>query len=255
MKQKKSVKNTLATFALLSILLGGFSLAYIYYFTNWYSASIYYPDFGIYLPSDYRLHGIDVSHYQQRINWDQVGKMKKNDMRIRFAFMKATEGQYSMDPYFFRNWEQCRKQKIVRGAYHFFDPNGNAVNQANRFNQLVDLKAGDMPPVLDIETETNLSDQELRKKISQWLQTVEKHYKVKPIIYTYADYYEDHLAGSFEEYPLWIAHYTGSRNPRIGRKWHFWQHHENGHVNGIRGNVDFNVFNGSDREFDKLLLD
>ena len=48
----------------------------------------------------------------------------------------------------------------------------------------------------------------------------------------------------FKKYPLWIAHY---RTPYLKDKfsgWHFWQHSGRGRVNGIRGGVGFNVFDG-----------
>ena len=77
---------------------------------------------------------------------------------------------------------------------------------------------------------------------------------MKPIIYTNAHFYERNLAGRFDEYPLWVAHYLVKDKPRINRKWHFWQHSETGRVNGINARVDFNVFNGDSTDFRELLL-
>ena len=90
------------------------------------------------------------------------------------------------------------------------------------------------------------------KKI--FLNTLEAHYKVKPIIYTYAHFYTNYLSEGFDEYPLWIAHYFEPQGPRINKQWQFWQHSERGRVNGIKANVDFNVFNGDSMEFKQLLL-
>lgn len=83
---------------------------------------------------------------------------------------------------------------------------------------------------------------------------VEEHYGVKPIIYTNVDFYTRILKDDFDEYPLWIAHYLEKHRPRIYRDWSFWQHSETGKVNGIKGNVDFNVFNGDSADFRKLLV-
>ena len=83
---------------------------------------------------------------------------------------------------------------------------------------------------------------------------IEHHYKIKPIIYTNIDFYENFLTGQFDDYPLWIAHYLAQDKPRIGRNWTFWQYNEMGHVNGIDANVDFNVFNGDSTDFKKLLV-
>jgi lysozyme len=74
---------------------------------------------------------------------------------------------------------------------------------------------------------------------------LEHRYGVKPIIYTYADYYKNYLKDKFNDYPLWVAHYHGGEAPRTMRDWHFWQHSDKGTVDGIKHRVDFNVFNGT----------
>jgi lysozyme len=82
----------------------------------------------------------------------------------------------------------------------------------------------------------------------------EQYYTVKPIIYTYVDFYEKYLKGYFDDYPLWVAHYLQPHQPRISREWSFWQHSERGRVNGILSNVDFDVFNGDSAAFKALLV-
>ena len=94
----------------------------------------------------------------------------------------------------------------------------------------------------------------MQQRVEDWLQLVEKKYKVKPIIYTNVDFYKTFLSGKFDDYPLWVAHYLVKDKPRINRDWIFWQHNEKGHVNGIRSFVDFNVFNGDSLAFKKLLM-
>src|SRR5438128_809299 len=81
---------------------------------------INYPAFGIYIPPDYSIHGIDVSHYQHVIDWDDVKAMKVKDIKIGFVFIKATEGIGKIDEDFRRNWLQAKEQGIAKGAYHYF---------------------------------------------------------------------------------------------------------------------------------------
>src|SRR5437868_2920348 len=57
-----------------------------------------YPEFGIYIPDGYTIHGIDVSKYQQTIAWDAVQTMNVRDVQLGFAFIKATEGIDTGDP-------------------------------------------------------------------------------------------------------------------------------------------------------------
>jgi len=213
-----------------------------------------YPEFGIPIPIQYSIHGIDVSRYQQRISWEAVRGMEIDGIRPGFAFIKATEGVQSVDPLFERNWKRSREAGVVRGAYHFFVPTRSGRAQAEHFIRTVDLRSGDLPPVLDIESTGGQKPEALRRELKAWLNIVEEHYNVRPILYTYVHFYEKHLAGDFDEYPLWVAHYLQPAQPRIGRPWSFWQHSEAGHVNGIVSRVDFNVFNGDSLAFRGLLV-
>ncbi|HMO62295.1 MAG TPA: GH25 family lysozyme [Ferruginibacter sp.] len=215
---------------------------------------IRYPAFGIEIPSGYALHGIDVSHHQDVINWQAVKNMQSDNVSIRFCFIKATEGVDNTDRRFGKNWKAAKKAGLTRGAYHFFNPYKGGNAQALNFIKKVRLEAGDMPPVLDVEDIGRLDKITLQQRISDWLITIQQYYGVKPIIYTGADFYEKYLAGKFDDYPLWVAHYFAKKRPRVQRNWHFWQHSERGRVNGIKNFVDFNVYNGDSTDFAKLLL-
>lgn len=214
-----------------------------------------YENFGIDIPTNFMIHGIDVSKYQQRINWEAVRDMTDNDVRIGFVFIKATEGLGNMDQQFRRNWKLAGEAGLPRGAYHFFlAPKGGA-EQAENFIRRVDLQPGDLPPVLDVEQTYGVSNAKLQFEVKMFLDRLEAHYGVKPIIYTNVDFYNRHLKGDFDEYPLWVAHYLQKNRPRIARNWAFWQYSETGRVNGIRGKVDFNVFNGDSTDFRDLLME
>jgi len=214
----------------------------------------YYKDFGIRIPENYQIHGIDVSKYQRNIHWDVVKKMQSNQVKIGFAFMRATIGCSRKDGYFNKNWSESKNANIPRGAYHYFYCNENSKLQALNFINNVELSSGDLPPVLDIEETNGVSEKQFKKQIKEWLDIVEEHYHVKPIIYTYTNFYEDFLSDDFDDYPFWIAHYNRNNHPSTSRLWHFWQHNEGGHVNGINANVDFNVFNGDSAAFNNILL-
>lgn len=213
-----------------------------------------YPGFGIDLPSRYDIHGIDVSRYQYSIDWPEVKAMQVKQVNIGFCFMKATEGLNSVDPYFRYNWRLTKKTGIPRGAYHFFNPSKNGKDQAQHFIDQVSLLPGDLPPVLDVEQLNGISPVLLRQRVNECLTALESHYKVKPILYTNAGFYKDYLGEAFDEYPLWVAHYLVRDKPRVKRNWVFWQHNEQGRVNGIDAPVDFNVFHGDSSAFKSLLL-
>lgn len=188
----------------------------------------------------YSVHGIDVSSYQGSIDWDEVARH-----RVRFAFIKATEGVSLRDRRFARNWRGARKAGICRGAYHFFQPNYDGAQQANLFTRTADLGPGDLPPVLDVEAPEFHDVAVMRQNISIWLRLVERHYGVRPILYSNYSFYRRYLAGHFDQYPLWLAHYEVQQPTLAREKWIIWQHSDEAYIPGIRGTVDFNVYQGS----------
>jgi lysozyme len=213
-----------------------------------------YPEFGIAIPNRYIIHGIDVSRYQDIIAWEEVKAMQVKDIRLGFAFIKATEGIGNTDPQFARNWKKSRVNGMIRGAYHFFIASKDGKMQAQNFIDQVALMPGDLPPVLDVEQLNGTTITALRAEVKKWLVVAEDYYHVKPIIYTNVDFYNRCLGPDFDEYPLWVAHYYEPDQPRIQRGWVFWQHSDGGHVNGILQRVDFNVFHGDSAAFRNLLV-
>ena len=115
-----------------------------------------------------------------------------------------------------------------------------------------------MPPVLDVETRGNLTKKELQTAVKKWLDVVEQHYGVKPIIYTgYAFKMENFNDTIFDAYPYWIAHYYVDELKYKG-KWTFWQYTDVGRVDGIGTRhedvVDCNIFNGTQQELLDLTM-
>lgn len=216
--------------------------------------TIRYRAFGIAIPASYSLHGIDVSHYQHRIDWAAVSAMRVDSLQLHFSFVKATEGTGLTDRQFSRNWDALTRTRLVRGAYHYFRARAGGKIQADHFIRNVRLRSGDLPPVLDVEELDGATPAQLVTRVREWLHRIEEYYGVKPILYTGVQFYNRYLAAHFSDYPLWVAHYYQPNAPRTGHRWIFWQHSDLGQVDGIRNRVDFNVFNGSKEEFDSLRI-
>ena len=249
-------KKNIFRFLISPVLLLAVAAVATYYITAYIKRPrfVRYPAFGIDIPVNFLMHGIDVSHHQDNIEWEAVKAMQVKNIKVGFAFMKATEGLGRVDNTYRRNWFNAKQAGIPRGAYHFFISSKSGKAQAENFIETVNLQKGDLPPVLDIEQTNGASVEDIQQRAQDWLNRVEQFYKVKPIIYTNVDFYENFLSGKFDDYPLWVAHYLVPDRPRIQRNWIFWQHNEKGHVNGISANVDFNVFNGDSTDFKKLLI-
>lgn len=213
-----------------------------------------YESYQIKIPKNYTIHGIDISYYQGKIDWQKVKQMKENEVNISFAFIKATEGLLTVDPYFQRNWREAPKAGIKVGAYHFFRPKRSGLWQANFFLQTITIEKGDLPPVVDIESLDGVSPAQMRKELNAFVIQVEKKAKVKPIIYSGLKFYQDHLKGYYEGYPFWVAHYHQPKLKLAVNAWKFWQHSDKARINGINHVVDFNAFNGDSLQFAEMLI-
>lgn len=121
------------------------------------------------------------------------------------------------------------------------------------FINSVKLDSGDLPPVLDIE-KRGKDENQLRRDLKLWLDKIEQHYKVKPILYTSYKFKTRYLNDSvFNSYPYWIAHYYVDSVEYRG-EWKFWQHTDVGTLPGIREKVDLNIFNGSLEELQLMTI-
>lgn len=206
-------------------------------------------------PEGYEIHGIDISHYQGKIDWEQLKNAMIKGCPVRFVIIKSTEGSSRLDENFRENFNQARDFGFIRGVYHFWSNKSTAREQAYYFLDQVHLTDGDLPPVLDIEHKpADKSVEDFQRDVLTWLHIVEDKYHVKPIIYTYYKFKEQYLrAPVFEDYPYWIAHYYVDKVQYKG-KWKFWQHTDVGKLPGIKGYVDFNIYNGSYYELKQLCI-
>lgn len=208
-------------------------------------------DFGIKLPLRYQIHGIDVSHHNDQINWNRLKNAQASDVKIDFVYIKATEGATHVDKRFEYNWNEAERVGMRRGAYHFYNPRRHSSEQAENFIRQVKLKKGDLPPVLDLEITGGKPDDIIIKGVRNWLEIIEKHYRVKPVIYINEHFYKRYIAGHFDDYPLWLAGYSRTHLNDLAAEYQviLWQHSEKGWVDGIKGFVDFNVFLATDSQW------
>ncbi|MBB3699877.1 glycoside hydrolase family 25 protein [Flammeovirga yaeyamensis] len=210
--------------------------------------------YSIKLPNKYTVHGIDVSHHQQYIDWSRVSKMHAQGQSIKFAYCKATEGLDHSDRHFSHNKKRSKEHQISFGAYHFFRPKKDGKQQADFFlNTVGDLAPADMVPVVDIEVLDRVSPSTMRKRLKDFLDHVESAIGVKPMIYTGDVFYKDYLKGYFPKYRIWIANYSNGTQSSE-KRWTMWQHSQTATVDGIPGKVDMNVFYGNWEQFKKAML-
>jgi lysozyme len=215
-----------------------------------YVESINYPD-------GFDIHGIDISHYQEDINWANLRttSIEGDTVRFTFAFMKATQGPWAEDPAFESNWEEAHERHVCCGAYHYFLPDKDPAKQAANFISSVTLRKGDLPPVIDIEETRGRSKQQIVAAVKVMADILENKYGARPIIYSNISFIEDYLSDDFSDYYFWVAHYYQdelSISEEIN--WLFWQHNDRAMLFGHDQEVDVNVFNGNMIEFQSILI-
>jgi lysozyme len=200
-----------------------------------------------------KIFGIDVSQYQGTIDWDNVEAIEEQ-FELKFVVVRATAGSRKVDLKFKKNWKNLTESMYIQGAYHYYRPDENSTDQANNFIKNVKLRKGHLPPILDIEKmPKGQSMDKLKEGLQNWLTIVEKHYGVKPIIYTGEKYYEDFLQEDFPNYHFWIANYNPWKE-KIEADYLMWQFTEKAQLHGINELVDVNVFNGNVDDLKKVCI-
>ena len=210
-----------------------------------------------------RVPGIDVSRFQETIDWERVG-----ETRIGFAFVQASRGsggdctvvpdRCGADEFYDVNYLGARAEGIRVGAYHRAFANGRGPKSARKdakveadvfIEQVGELREGDLLPALDVESPFgDLSKRGLRTWVRKWLQRVRRKLGERPIIYTNSSSWQatgDTTKFARKGHPLWVANY-GVASPSVpannwnGAGWSIWQYTSSGRVSGIDGSVDKN---------------
>ncbi|MEO0327186.1 MAG: GH25 family lysozyme [Pseudomonadota bacterium] len=217
--------------------------------------AVKYPDFGDYdpvewehrKPTQYPVHGIDVSRWQGDIDWKTA---KRGG--VAFAFIKATEGGDHVDKKFMENWTNSGKAGMPRGAYHFYYFCRTAKEQADWFKRNVPKDPKALPPVIDMEWNHQSSCKykptaaKIRREMRSFMRMMREHYGKKPIIYTTVDFYKDNQLALIQDHEYWLRSVAGHPSQVYpGQRWSFWQYTGTGKIPGIKGETDINAFAGT----------
>ena len=188
-------------------------------------------------------HGIDVSHYQGRINWDEVAR----DRRVTYVYLKATEGVNTIDDTYSYNFNECKRVGLKVGSYLFFRPHLSAKSQFDLFVSRVNTKKQDLLPVIDVEVIRGVSVSVMQARLLELCDLFEKEYGKKPIIYTGKNFYNKYIYSNsrLRAYKYFIAAYSFIEPDLYDdNDYVMWQYSATGSVRGIRGNVDMSRFVG-----------
>jgi len=197
---------------------------------------------------NYPIRGIDISHHQKSINWDKL-----KGQHIDFVIMKLTEGGDFTDRKYNEYYNAALQRGYKVGVYHFYRFCTDPDKQAQHFLSMIDSLQLDIPPAIDLEFGGNCKITQSKEKIiedlTKFLDIVEHHIGRKPLLYATMEFYSKYMKVDFDEYPLWIRDVFVKPDLPENRNWTLWQYTGRGRVDGIKGPVDKNVFNGSKAMF------
>ncbi len=199
----------------------------------------------------YPILGIDVSSHNGDIDFEKV----KSD-GFSFVIIKATEGENHHDPKFDTNYDKARAAGLKVGAYHFFRKKTDGLNQAKNFLEMVGWRKLDLPLVVDIEDWSNdekIQDDRTQKHLDAMVDNLRSRGH-QVMVYTNGDGYKKYIKDGQININLWLCAFKDPDKlrhiPHQVQQYSHW-----GRVSGIIGDVDLNVFNGNERQWEKWLQD
>ncbi|MFN7179373.1 GH25 family lysozyme [Hyphomonas sp.] len=180
--------------------------------------------------------GIDLSHHNGAVDWTLLATEP-----FEFVYLKASEGTGHADPQFQTNWASATRIGWRTGAYHFYLLCRPGLAQAENFIRQVEVRAGTLPPAVDLEHAHNCAAPGTRAEtmgeLRAFLAAVEAEYGQTAVIYTTPAFHAEWLAGEdFGRHPLWVRSLSGPPDLTYA----IWQHSMKGRARGIDGPVDLN---------------
>jgi GH25 family lysozyme M1 (1,4-beta-N-acetylmuramidase) len=171
---------------------------------------------------------------------------------VDFAYIKATEGDTYVNPYFGEDWRGAGEAGLLRGAYHYARPRlplWTATQDAQRFLMTTGPFAGpnDLPPVLDLEDSGGLSRDDVVAWADEWMAEITRQTGRWPMLYSAAWFLDGAVGGAAElaDHPMWVAEYNDLGYPQWlptgWSNWTVWQFTSSATIPGIPAPVDLNA--------------
>lgn len=188
--------------------------------------------------SDQIYEGVDVSAWQGRIDYQSL-----RNAGIDVVYMKTSQGNDYIDPYFKTNYTNAKENGLRVGFYHYVTARNveDAINEARFFANVISGTTPDCRLAMDFEALSGLSVEEIndisKAFLTELVEITGKECVIYSDAYNAEAKFDQELA---DKYPLWVAEY-GVNEPISNGKWQSWvgfQYTSNGEVAGISGRVD-----------------
>lgn len=187
--------------------------------------------------------GIDISHWNGNINFDQV-----KSAGYDFVIIKAggyESGPYK-DPMFETNYKKAKAAGLNVGAYYFAGKNFKdaltGTLYAGHFYSLIRDKQFEYPVFIDVEAQDVRYKNGITDATINFCDALEKMGYFVGIYASDISGYKDRLIhDKIKKYAHWVARY--GNEPTICKEYQIWQYSSKGSVRGIIGSVDMDISN------------
>lgn len=200
-----------------------------------------YSEWNLCSPPD-TLWGVDVSHYQGRIDFDKL------EEGAHFVILRSTIGEKGKcDQRFYGNYANAAKAHLLLGFYHFFYFDKDGELQAKIFLDATNGKRNNFPLIIDFEESTvvnkpkemnvDSSVYNLRKMVD-YICAQGKDVMLYSNRHCYSKY---NMGDNFPDVKLWVADYNAMFVTEDFPNCYIQQYACDGSVYGIHADVDLNV--------------
>lgn len=188
-------------------------------------------------------HGIDVSAWQGKIDFNKVKKSGYD-----FVIIKAggNDCGFYTDSRFAENYESAKKAGLKIGAYYFVDRDFSAKNAqklAEVFYNIVKNKTFDFPLFIDVETTLTSAKSTATHGANIFCNYLQKKGYMSGVYASAISGFVDriNINDLSKNIYKWVASYSYKPSD-VGKNngYCMWQKSSTGRVNGINGNVDIN---------------
>ena len=187
---------------------------------------------------------IDVSKWQEDIDWKQVKDAGIDYVMMRLGTQKAVDKESVLDTYFEKNIKGAQEAGLKVGVYYFSYANDieDARVQAKWVVEQLENYNLDLPVSFDWEcwqyfNEFEMNLHELNEAAREFLRIIEENGYIA-INYGSKSYLEK--IWNIDEYGVWLAHYNTKTT--YSKDYLIWQFTDKGKVPGIKGQVDLDFY-------------
>lgn len=189
--------------------------------------------------------GIDVSKWNQNIDWDKVKEAGVQFVIIRCGYRGSKTGVLVEDPYFRQNIKGAKEAGLKVGVYFFTQAinQAEAVEEASMVLSLTEGYELDYPIFIDTEGSggrADTLDAVTRTAVCEaFCETVEQAGQEAGVYASRNWYYNNVDDDVLSRYTIWVAEYR--KEPLYTGRYDIWQYTSSGQIDGINGRVDLNL--------------